>query len=66
MFTLINTAAIALQTRVAARQEGQGMVEYILVVGLIALGATLAMTTFSGQVGTAFGSIGTALTTAAA
>jgi pilus assembly protein Flp/PilA len=47
-----------------AREEGQDLVEYALVVAVIALGATAAMGTLAGNIVTAFGTIGTKLGTA--
>jgi len=43
------------------RDEGQDLVEYALVVAIIALGATATMTTLSGTVSGAFTTIGTKL-----
>ncbi|HTA45346.1 MAG TPA: Flp family type IVb pilin [Bryobacteraceae bacterium] len=45
------------------KEDGQDMVEYALVMGLIALGATVTMKTLAGTISTAFGNIGTTLTT---
>ncbi len=39
------------------RQEGQDLVEYALVVALIAFGATTAMRGLSNEIKTAFGTI---------
>ena len=44
-------------------EDGQDMVEYAIVMGLIALGATAAMKTLAGSIGTGLGSIGTKLGT---
>jgi pilus assembly protein Flp/PilA len=44
--------------------SGQDLIEYALVAGLIGLGAIAAMTTLSGTIATAFGSVGTRLTSA--
>ncbi|HEX4277976.1 MAG TPA: Flp family type IVb pilin [Bryobacteraceae bacterium] len=44
-------------------ESGQDLIEYALVVALIALAATAGMTTVAGKIGTAFTSIGTKLTT---
>jgi pilus assembly protein Flp/PilA len=44
-------------------ENGQDMVEYAIVMGLIAMGATAAMTTLAGKISTGFGSLGTKLTT---
>jgi pilus assembly protein Flp/PilA len=43
--------------------SGQDLVEYAVVVGLIALGATASMKTLATTIGTAFTSVGTKLTT---
>jgi pilus assembly protein Flp/PilA len=44
-------------------QSGQDLVEYALVVALIALAATVSMKTLATTIGTAFTSVGTKLTT---
>ncbi len=44
-------------------EDGQDMVEYAVVMGLIALGATVAMKGLATSIGTGFTSIGTKLTT---
>ena len=44
-------------------EDGQDMVEYALVMGLIALGATVTMKSLAGTIGTAFSNIGTTLST---
>jgi pilus assembly protein Flp/PilA len=44
-----------------AREEGQDMVEYALVVALIAFGATAAMSNLSTELNVAFNSISTKL-----
>jgi len=47
----------------ALREEsGQDMVEYAIVMGLIALGATAAMKTLATTIGSGFTSIGTKVT----
>ncbi len=43
--------------------SGQDMVEYAIVMGLIALGATVAMKGLATTIGTGFTSVGTKLTT---
>jgi pilus assembly protein Flp/PilA len=45
-------------------ESGQDLIEYALVACIIALGATAAMTTLAGTIGTAFGSVGTKLSNA--
>jgi pilus assembly protein Flp/PilA len=56
---------VAVQTlRDALKDEnGQDMVEYAIVMGLIAMGATVAMKGLATTIGTGFTSIGTKLTT---
>jgi len=44
-------------------ESGQDLIEYALVAALVGLGAVAAMNTLSGKITTAFGSIGTTLTT---
>ena len=45
-------------------EQGQDLIEYALVVALIAFGATAAMTTLSSDINNAFLNIGTKLTSA--
>jgi pilus assembly protein Flp/PilA len=44
-------------------EEGQDLIEYALVVALIALAATAGMTTVATAINTAFTDVGTRLTT---
>jgi pilus assembly protein Flp/PilA len=44
-------------------ESGQDLVEYALVLALIALAATVSMKTLATTIGTAFTSVGTKLTT---
>ena len=44
-----------------SQDEGQDLVEYALVVALIALAATTGMSSMAGTINTAFGNIGTLL-----
>ena len=44
-------------------EEGQDLIEYALVVALIAFGATAAMSSLANSISTAFSSVGTTLTT---
>ena len=48
------------------REEGQDLIEYALVVSMIAFAATLAMSTLAGDINTAFLGIGTKLQAAIA
>jgi len=47
-----------------SREEGQDLVEYALVVALIAFGATAGMTALAGGINTAFNSISSELASA--
>ena len=49
-----------------SRENGQDLIEYALVVALIAFAATAGMTTVAADINTAFTNIGTSLTTAIA
>ena len=44
------------------REEAQDLIEYALVVALIAFAATAGMTVLAGDINTAFGNIGNTLT----
>jgi len=61
MKNLFSKLSVAIKS--LAREEGQDLVEYALVVALIAFGATAAMTTLSTKISSAFSTIGTTLTT---
>jgi pilus assembly protein Flp/PilA len=45
------------------QEEGQDLIEYALVVALIAFAATAGMKTLAGDINTAFSNIGSTLTT---
>ena len=45
-------------------EQGQDLIEYALVVALIAFAATASMKTLAGSISTAFGTLNTDLTTA--
>lgn len=63
----INVKAMYLRVLgILAQEEGQDLVEYALVVALIALGATVAMKGLGSEISTAFTSITTSLTNAVA
>ena len=47
------------------REEGQDLIEYALLAGLIALGATAGITSIGTSVGTIFTKLQTAMTAAA-
>jgi len=43
-----------LMMRLVREEEGQGMTEYALIIGLIALAAIITMTAFGGQISAKF------------
>jgi pilus assembly protein Flp/PilA len=49
-----------------AREEGQDLIEYALVVALIAFAATVGMGTLASDINSAFSTIGATLTAATA
>jgi pilus assembly protein Flp/PilA len=55
------TFSIKIQNMLS-REEGQDLIEYALVVALIAFAATAGMATLANNINTAFGNIGTKLT----
>jgi pilus assembly protein Flp/PilA len=60
----MNTMLLKLYVKfqdLASREEGQDLVEYALVVALIAFGATAGMKALAGGLNTAFGNISTTL-----
>jgi pilus assembly protein Flp/PilA len=61
MKTNIMMLAVRIQN-LLNREEGQDLIEYALVVALVALAATAGMTTLAGDINKAFTSIGTTLT----
>jgi pilus assembly protein Flp/PilA len=54
--------SIKIQT-ILSREEGQDLIEYALVVALIAFAATAGMSTLANNINTAFQNIGSKLTT---
>ncbi len=63
MKTLINNLYFQART-ILVREEGQDLVEYALVVALIAFGAIAGMNFLSSQINAAFSQIATMLTSA--
>jgi pilus assembly protein Flp/PilA len=64
MNNMMTKLSAKIQTLVM-REEGQDLVEYALVVALIAFGAISAMGTLANDINTVFSNIGTKLTSAA-
>ena len=62
MQTTLSSLYSRLQT-LMLREEGQDLIEYALVVALIAFAATAGMNTLATDINAAFTSIGTTLTT---
>jgi len=57
----LHSLAIKIQNALNS-EEGQDLIEYALVVALIAFAATAGMGTLAGDINTAFSNIGTSLT----
>ena len=53
-----------LVAKLIVEESGQDLIEYALVAALVGLGAVTSMRTLSTSISTAFGSIGTSLTSA--
>lgn len=53
-----------LLVRLHKDEAGQGLVEYLLLLALVAFAATAGMSTFANGVNAAFGTMSTRLTTA--
>ena len=54
---------LSVKLQILLDEKGQDLIEYALVVALIAFAATAGMGTLAGDINTAFANIGTALTT---
>lgn len=57
----LNLLIHSLMSRVVALEEGQDLVEYALVVALIAFAATAGMNTLAGDINSSFVAVGAAL-----
>jgi len=55
---------LSVKLQILLDEKGQDLIEYALVVALIAFAATAGMSTLAGDINSAFGKIGSALTTA--
>jgi len=55
---------LSVKLQVLLDENGQDLIEYALVVSLIAFAAVAGMTTLAGDINTAFTNIGTKLTSA--
>jgi pilus assembly protein Flp/PilA len=63
MNALLLMALVRLQT-VLLEEQGQDLIEYVLVSALIALGATAGMTTLATAINSAFANLATTFTSA--
>jgi pilus assembly protein Flp/PilA len=63
MQTRLLMLSVKIQT-LLNREEGQDLIEYALVVALIAFAATAGMKTLAADINLAFSNIGTSLTSA--
>jgi pilus assembly protein Flp/PilA len=60
----MNTMLRKLYVKLMCREEGQDLVEYALVVALLALGATASMKGLASAISSSFSKISTTFTTA--
>lgn len=56
-----NLLKFAIQMRILLNEDGQDLIEYALVVALIAFAATAGMQSLAQAINTAFGNVGTTL-----
>ncbi len=61
MYFHLSSLTLTLQ-KALTREDGQDLVEYALIVALIALAATAGMNTLAQDLSSAFSSIGTSVT----
>lgn len=61
MYRLIEAIDSKLRT-ILSEQDGQDLIEYALIVAMIALAATAGMSSLAGAINTAFTAIGTTMT----
>jgi pilus assembly protein Flp/PilA len=54
-------SVVSILARLHREEEGQGMVEYVLIIALVALAATAGMTTLATAINSAFTKIGSLL-----
>jgi Flp pilus assembly pilin Flp len=59
---MVNSVA-SLLSRLHREEEGQGMVEYLLIIVFVALAATAGMTSLASSINSAFVAVGTKLGT---
>jgi pilus assembly protein Flp/PilA len=54
-------SVLSMLARLHQEEEGQGMVEYVLIIALVALAATAGMTTLAKAINNAFSAVGSLL-----
>ena len=54
-------SVVSIVARLHREEEGQGMVEYVLIIALVALAATAGMTSLATAINSAFTKIGSLL-----
>lgn len=57
------TLALYIKLQAFREENGQDLIEYVLIGGVVALGAVAGMGTFANSINTAFGSLGNKLGT---
>jgi pilus assembly protein Flp/PilA len=58
------TKLLATLQRLAKDESGQGLVEYVLIIALVAIGLILALTVFRNRIGQTFDSVNSTLANA--
>jgi Flp pilus assembly pilin Flp len=54
----LKTRLLSAYVRTRENSHGQGFVEYLMIIGLIALGLSAALIAFRGQISTALSTVG--------
>jgi Flp pilus assembly pilin Flp len=54
----LKSRLLSAYVRTREGQEGQGFVEYLMIIGIVALGLAVALAAFRGQISSALSTIG--------
>jgi Flp pilus assembly pilin Flp len=54
----LNSRFLSAYLRAREGRKGQGFVEYLMIIGLVALGLAAALIAFQGQISTALSTVG--------